>query len=128
MATLAHAISQRPEARPTKRPLDRRTSITFGRDAFQPGSTPKNQRRRKCRDRRECENVGVERYGARARQAVWRHLDQRVDAELASSNPAPPPIAASTMLSTITVVAAFAAWIPARRAAALNPNVALRDE
>jgi ABC-type lipoprotein release transport system permease subunit len=26
------------------------------------------------------------------------------------------------------LVAAFAAWIPAQRAAGLNPNVALRDE
>jgi len=27
-----------------------------------------------------------------------------------------------------TIIAAIAAWIPAQRAAGLNPNVALRDE
>jgi ABC-type lipoprotein release transport system permease subunit len=32
------------------------------------------------------------------------------------------------MALAFTLIAAFAAWIPARRAAALNPNVALRDE
>jgi predicted permease len=33
-----------------------------------------------------------------------------------------------TMGLAFTLIAAFAAWIPARRAAALNPNVALRDQ
>jgi ABC-type antimicrobial peptide transport system permease subunit len=33
-----------------------------------------------------------------------------------------------TMAILFTIVAAIAAWIPARRAAALSPNVALRDE
>jgi putative ABC transport system permease protein len=33
-----------------------------------------------------------------------------------------------TMAAAFTAIAAFAAWIPARRAAALSPNVALRDQ
>jgi putative ABC transport system permease protein len=38
------------------------------------------------------------------------------------------PITFGSMAVLFALVAAFAAWIPARRAAALNPNVALRDE
>jgi predicted permease len=38
------------------------------------------------------------------------------------------PLTFATMAVMFAVVATFAAWIPARRAAALNPNVALRDE
>jgi putative ABC transport system permease protein len=38
------------------------------------------------------------------------------------------PVTYATMAVLFSMVAAFAAWVPARRAAALNPNVALRDE
>ena len=38
------------------------------------------------------------------------------------------PATYATMGLAFTLVAAFAAWIPARRAASLNPNVALRDQ
>jgi putative ABC transport system permease protein len=38
------------------------------------------------------------------------------------------PATFAAMAVLFTVVAAIAAWIPARRAAGLNPNVALRDE
>jgi predicted permease len=38
------------------------------------------------------------------------------------------PATYGTMAVLFAMVAAFAAWVPARRAAALNPNVALRDE
>ena len=38
------------------------------------------------------------------------------------------PATYTTMAVLFAVVATFAAWLPARRAAALNPNVALRDE
>jgi putative ABC transport system permease protein len=38
------------------------------------------------------------------------------------------PVTFATMAVMFALVATFAAWIPARRAAGLNPNVALRDE
>lgn len=38
------------------------------------------------------------------------------------------PATYATMAALFAVVAAFAAWLPARRAAGLSPNVALRDE
>jgi predicted permease len=38
------------------------------------------------------------------------------------------PMTFATMAVSFALVATFAAWIPARRAAGLNPNVALRDE
>ena len=52
----------------------------------------------------------------------------RVMASLLVGVTATDPATYVTMAVAFTVVAIFAAWIPARRAAALNPNVALRDE
>ena len=52
----------------------------------------------------------------------------RVMATLLVGVSATDPATYVTMGLAFTLVAAFAAWIPARRAAALNPNVALRDE
>jgi predicted permease len=52
----------------------------------------------------------------------------RVMATLLVGVTATDPATYVTMGVGFTLVAAFAAWIPARRAAALNPNVALRDQ
>jgi putative ABC transport system permease protein len=52
----------------------------------------------------------------------------RVMATLLVGVTATDPATFASMAVLFTLVAAFAAWIPARRAAALNPNVALRDE
>jgi putative ABC transport system permease protein len=52
----------------------------------------------------------------------------RVMASLLVGVTATDPPTFITMAALFTLTAAFAAWIPARRAAALNPNVALRDE
>jgi putative ABC transport system permease protein len=52
----------------------------------------------------------------------------RVMASLLVGVSATDPLTFATMAVAFAVVATFAAWIPARRAAALNPNVALRDE
>jgi predicted permease len=52
----------------------------------------------------------------------------RVMATLLVGVTATDPATYVTMGVAFTLVAAFAAWIPARRAAALNPNVALRDQ
>ena len=52
----------------------------------------------------------------------------RVMASLLVGVSATDPATYVTMALAFSLVAAFAAWIPARRAAALNPNVALRDE
>jgi predicted permease len=52
----------------------------------------------------------------------------RVMATLLVGVSATDPVTFATMAVTFAVVATFAAWIPARRAAGLNPNVALRDE
>jgi ABC-type antimicrobial peptide transport system permease subunit len=52
----------------------------------------------------------------------------RVMASLLVGVSATDPITFATMAVAFALVAAFAAWIPARRAAGLNPNVALRDE
>jgi putative ABC transport system permease protein len=52
----------------------------------------------------------------------------RVMASLLVGVTATDPVTFISMAVMFTVVAAFAAWIPARRAAALNPNVALRDQ
>jgi putative ABC transport system permease protein len=52
----------------------------------------------------------------------------RVMASLLVGVTATDPPTFITMAAILTVVAAFAAWIPARRAAALNPTVALRDD
>jgi putative ABC transport system permease protein len=52
----------------------------------------------------------------------------RVMASLLVGVSATDPATFATMAIAFALVASFAAWIPARRAAALNPNVALRDE
>ena len=52
----------------------------------------------------------------------------RVMASLLVGVSATDPITFATMAIVFAIVATFAAWIPARRAAGLNPNVALRDE
>jgi putative ABC transport system permease protein len=52
----------------------------------------------------------------------------RVMASLLVGVTATDPTTFVAMAVLFTLVAAFAAWIPARRAAALNPNVALRDQ
>ena len=52
----------------------------------------------------------------------------RVMASLLVGVTATDPATFAAMAVLFTLVAAIAAWIPARRAAGLNPNVALRDE
>ncbi len=52
----------------------------------------------------------------------------RVMASLLVGVSATDPATFVAMAALFTLVATFAAWIPARRAAALNPNVALRDQ
>ncbi|MDP2053691.1 MAG: ABC transporter permease, partial [Acidobacteriota bacterium] len=52
----------------------------------------------------------------------------RIMASLLVGVTATDPATYATMAVLFTIVATFAAWVPARRAAALNPNVALRDE
>ena len=52
----------------------------------------------------------------------------RVMASLLVGVTATDPATFVSMAALFTVVAAVAAWIPARRAAGLNPNVALRDQ
>ena len=52
----------------------------------------------------------------------------RVMATLLVGVTATDPVTFATMAVMFALVATFAAWIPARRAAGLNPNVALRDE
>jgi predicted permease len=52
----------------------------------------------------------------------------RVMASLLVGVSATDPATFATMAVVFAIVATFAAWLPARRAAALNPNVALRDE
>ena len=52
----------------------------------------------------------------------------RVMASLLVGVTATDPVTFAGMAVLFALVAAFAAWIPARRAAGLNPNVALRDE
>ena len=52
----------------------------------------------------------------------------RVMASLLVGVSATDPATFAAMAALFALVAAFAAWIPARRAAGLNPNVALRDE
>ena len=52
----------------------------------------------------------------------------RVMASLLVGVTATDPVTFAAMAVLFALVAAFAAWIPARRAAGLNPNVALRDE
>jgi putative ABC transport system permease protein len=52
----------------------------------------------------------------------------RVMASLLVGVSATDPATFVVMALAFTLVAAFAAWIPAQRAARLNPNVALRDQ
>ena len=52
----------------------------------------------------------------------------RVMASLLVGVSATDPVTFAVMAIVFTLIAAFAAWIPAQRAAGLNPNVALRDE
>ena len=52
----------------------------------------------------------------------------RVMASLLVGVSATDPATFAAMAVMFAVIATFAAWIPARRAAGLNPNVALRDE
>ena len=52
----------------------------------------------------------------------------RVMASLLVGVSATDPATFAAMAVLFTLIAAIAAWIPARRAAGLNPNVALRDE
>jgi predicted permease len=52
----------------------------------------------------------------------------RVMASLLVGVSATDPATFASMAVLFALIAAFAAWIPARRAAGLNPNVALRDE
>jgi putative ABC transport system permease protein len=52
----------------------------------------------------------------------------RVMASLLVGVSATDPATFAAMAVLFAVIATFAAWIPARRAAGLNPNVALRDE
>jgi predicted permease len=52
----------------------------------------------------------------------------RIMASLLVGVTATDPMTYGTMAVLFAVVATIAAWVPARRAAALNPNVALRDE
>jgi putative ABC transport system permease protein len=52
----------------------------------------------------------------------------RVMASLLVGVSATDPVTFATMAMAFAFVATFAAWIPARRAAVMNPNVALRDE
>ncbi len=52
----------------------------------------------------------------------------RVMASLLVGVSATDPVTFAAMAALFTVIATIAAWIPARRAAGLNPNVALRDE
>jgi ABC-type antimicrobial peptide transport system permease subunit len=52
----------------------------------------------------------------------------RVMASLLVGVSATDPATFVAMAVAFAMVATFAAWIPARRAAAMNPNVALRDE
>ena len=52
----------------------------------------------------------------------------RVMASLLVGVSATDPATFAAMAALFALVAAFSAWIPARRAAGLNPNVALRDE
>jgi putative ABC transport system permease protein len=52
----------------------------------------------------------------------------RVMASLLVGVSATDPATFASMAIVFTLIATIAAWIPARRAAGLNPNVALRDE
>ena len=70
----------------------------------------------------------AERRRDRARRDRRDRADAR-DGEPAGGRDRPPIRRRSRRWPcSFALVAAFAAWIPARRAAGLNPNVALRDE
>ena len=81
-AITAPSRSQRPDEPPTRRPLERSTSITSGREAFHAGSTPKISAAANDASAANASTVPSSDTAVGARQALGRQLNQRVDAEL----------------------------------------------